>query len=91
MHSCPSCCFSSSSAKELESHSKKHRIPDLEPVLCHVCGARSFSSADHERHVYESHEGPKQLPRSVALFCKSCDLLFDGETEFDHHIINHVS
>ena len=91
LHKCRDCSFSCSSLRELKRHAAKHSgLLALDAILCPTCGAHSYSTADDERHQYESHEGPTKLPRLLILFCKSCRQFFDGEKEFDHHIVNHV-
>lgn len=90
LHRCSDCNFSSSCLKDLKLHAAKHGI-GLEPISCPDCGFKSFSTFDDERHQYEAHEGPDKLPRTVTLFCKSCDQMFEGQQEFGHHIVNHVA
>ena len=75
--------------KDLKQYMEGHRV-GLETIKCKTCGSESFTEADNNRHVYESHEGPKVLPRVVTLFCKACKQEFTDEKEFDCHILNHV-
>ena len=88
MYECESCTFSTTSKKLLFMHSAHHKNPK-ESITCEHCGALSISQADHNKHLYEAHFGPSELPRIIVYICKKCNLKFTNFIDLQNHNSHH--